>query len=219
MLRRQLPRVDLARLVDETRALQCERDELLERNHALRHAAQLGWGLESGGSDDARASDAAPAHPPSNAEDVCGMIEVMDARLASCTAVAVFAANPTPAQQEVLREIRSRAAVVTLECIGLMLRCACAVLPSALLRVHVAGLRPREAGSKDSAVDAAVPTIGRVYNTSPLLRFGPVVLWAIGTVCNMLVLFDRFEAGSAHEWLASAAVALTYWSLCVFRQP
>jgi hypothetical protein len=137
------------------------------------------------------------------------MLVAVDARLQACVANAVFAANPTPAEQEMLRVIRSRAAVVTVVCIGLMLRCACAVLPSALLRVHVAGLRPREAGSRDSAMDAVVPAICRVYAKSPLLRFGPIVLWLIGTLCQMLVLFDRFEAGSTHEWLACAAVALS----------
>jgi hypothetical protein len=92
---------------------------------------------------------------------------------------------------------------------AIMQRCACAVLPSALLRVHVGALRPRLSGSQDSAVDAVVPAICRVYNKSPLLRFSPVVLWLIGVVCQMLVLFDRFEPGSTHEWLACAAVALT----------
>jgi hypothetical protein len=34
-------------------------------------------------------------------------------------------------------------------------------------------------------------------------------LWLIGATCFFTVVFDRFEAGSAQEWLASAATVLT----------
>ena len=125
----------LEQLVQETLALRRNRDELQQRYHALKHAAEQEWG-PVGGNDG--------SHTPPGPDRVHEMLEAMDARLEACVASVLFTASPTPAQQEVLREIRSRAAVVTLECIGIMMRCACAVLLSALLRVHVAALRPRE---------------------------------------------------------------------------
>ena len=114
----------------------------------------------------------------------------------------VFAASRSDAQHEVLRAIRSRAAVMALHCMAIMQLCACAVLPSTLLRAHVAALRPREAGKKDPAADAVAPSICRVYIGSILLRLSLVVLWMIGNTCHFLVLFDRFEPNSAQEWLA-----------------
>jgi hypothetical protein len=132
----------------------------------------------------------------------------MDERLEACVAAAVFAAGPVRAQEEVLRAIRSRAALVTLQRIGLMLRCACAVPPSALLRVHVAALRPREAGRKDAAVDAVVPAICRVYLRSHSLQCGLSVLRLVGVICHFLVLCDQVEAKSSHECLACCSSAL-----------
>jgi hypothetical protein len=149
-------------------------------------------------------------------ERVREMLAAMDARLASCSAGTVFAADPTPMQQEALREIRSRAAVMALQCMGIMQLCASAVLPSALLRVRVAALRPREAGGKDADADAVVPAIFRVYAKSLPLRIGTVLLWLVGVMCQYLVLFDRFEPGSAQEWLSCAAVSVGLpVSICV----
>jgi hypothetical protein len=149
-----------------------------------------------------------PAHLPAEAENVREVLATMDARLASCIAAAVFPADPTPAQKEVLRAIRSRAAVMTLQCIGLMLRCACAVLPSALLRVHLGALRPREVGSRDPATDAVLPAICRVLGRRKSLILGPILLWLVGTTCKYVVLFDRFEQGSKEEWVACGTAAL-----------
>jgi hypothetical protein len=136
------------------------------------------------------------------------LLAAMDARLESCVTEVVIAGHPTPAEREVLRAIRSRAAVVTLQCIGLMLRCACAVLPSTLMRVHVGALRPRELGDDNSAVDAVVPVICRMYAKSLPLRIAVPLLWVLGVTCHYLVLFDRFENGSANQWLACAGGTL-----------
>jgi hypothetical protein len=136
------------------------------------------------------------------------MLQAIDAGLEVCVTDAVFAAGRSEAQQEVLRAIRSRAAVMALHCMAIMQLCACAVLPSTLLRAHVAALRPREAGKKDPAADAVVPSICRVYIGSLPLRLGLVVLWLIGNTCHALVIFDRFEHDSAQQWLACAASSL-----------
>ncbi len=168
-------------LIDERDALRAECRDLRRQNHALEN----------------------------DLERVGGMLVSMDAGLESCIAAAVLAAHPTPAQSEVLRAIRSHAAVLAVECMALMQLCACAVLPSSLLRVHVAALRPREAGSGAAAVDAVAPAICRIYNRSLMLQFGPAVLWLIGTTCHFLVLLDRFEPDSVQEWLMSSAAALT----------
>jgi hypothetical protein len=213
---RRLSRADLEGLIDETQALRRERGKLQERNQALKQPLEQWWsGLdasgESGAADGAQAQD-----PPAGLERTRDMLQDMDERLDACVAAAVFAADPARAQEEVLRAIRSRAALVTLQCIGLMLRCACAVLPSMLMRVHVAALRPREAGSKDAAVDAVAPAICRVYAKSLPLRIGLVVPWVLGQTCGLLVGFDRFVPGSAQEWIACAAVALCVpSSICV----
>jgi hypothetical protein len=208
MLGRKLSRADLERLVDETCGLRHERGKLLERNHELKHAPEHGWGAAgaSGGSDGPDPSGAAPVHLP--VENIREMLAAMDAHLESCVAAAVFAVDPTSTQHEVLHAIRSRAAVLALHCIELMLRCACAVLPSALLRVHVAALRPREAGNRDPATDAMVPAICRMCARSRLLRLCQYVLWLVGATCQYLVLFDRFESGSWQEWLGCCAGAL-----------
>ena len=146
-------------------------------------------------------------------ERVRELLAAIDSRLHACAAATDFPSHPTTEQQEVLREIRSRAAVLALQCMAIMQRCACAVLLSALLRVHVAGLRPREAGRKDPAADAVVPAICRPYFRSMPLQLGLLLLWLVGKICGFLVVFDRFEPGSALEWLACAGVALTLPSI------
>jgi hypothetical protein len=213
---RRLSRAGLERLIDETQALRWERDKLQERNHALKHPTERGRrGFNASG--ESGAPDGAPGQdPPAELERTGDMLRDMDGRLEACVAAAVFAADPNLAQEEVLRAIRSRAALVTLHCIGLMLRCACAVLPSMLMRVHVAALRPREVGGSDSAVDAVAPAICREYAKSLPLRIGLVVLWVLGQTCGLLALFDRFEPGSAQEWIACLAVAMCLASnICV----
>jgi hypothetical protein len=138
------------------------------------------------------------------------MLVSLDEGLEACVADAIFDAHPTQAQQEALRAIRRRAAVLALHCMSIMERCSCAVQRSALLRVHVGALRPREAGGRDSALDALVPSISRVFAKSLSLRIGLRVLWVLGTICGLfLVLFDGFEPGSAQEWVACSSIALT----------
>ena len=99
--------VDLARQADETLALRRERDELRQRHHALQHAAEQGWeavGASGGSADAAEAAEAADTpHPPVGPESVREMLEAVDAHLKACVANAVFSANPTPAEQEMLR--------------------------------------------------------------------------------------------------------------------
>ena len=127
---------ELENLVDETGALRRERDKLRRRNHVLKHPAeqwQRGSDASHGSGAAERATDGAQAPPPADQVPTLAadeLLAAMDARLESCVAEVVIAGHPTPAEREVLRAIRSRAAVVTLQCIGLMLRCACAVLPS-----------------------------------------------------------------------------------------
>jgi hypothetical protein len=137
------------------------------------------------------------------------MLLSLDEGLEACVADAIFAAHRTEAQQEVLRAIRRRAAALALHCMSIMERCSCAVQQSALLRVHVGALRPREAGGRDSAVDAVVPSISRVYK-SLSLQISCAVLWVLGTLIGLfLVLFDSFEPASAQEWVACGSIALT----------
>jgi hypothetical protein len=57
-------------------------------------------------------------------------------------------------------------------------------------------------------VDALVPSISRVFTKSLSLRIGLLVLWVLGTTCELLALFDRFEPGSAQEWVACVSTAL-----------
>ena len=73
--------------------------------------------------------------------------------------------------------------------------------------VHAASFRPARV-SRDWYADAVVPAIGRVYLRSLPLQIGLDVLWAIGATCGFLLIFDRFEPGSAHEGLACSAVTL-----------
>ena len=103
-------------------------------------------------------------------ERIREMLAAIDSRLDACAAATVFPSHPTAEQQEVMREIRSHAAILALQCMAIMQGCACAVLPSALVRVHVGALRPREAGRKIPDADAVVPAICRLYFRS---RLGP----------------------------------------------
>ena len=140
------------------------------------------------------------------------MLVAMDSRLDACATAEIFPSHPTPLQQELMRAVRSRAALLALRCMAIMQRCSSAVLPSALVRVHVGALRPREAGGKDPAADAVVPAICRLFFRSRLGPWlptvGAVLLWLIGVTCHFLVFFDWFEPGSTHEWGASTAGAL-----------
>ncbi len=170
---------------------QVDSDKLVEERNTLRRECRL-----------LRRENDELEQDPKRVHEV---LAAMGTRLESCAAAVAFAARPAQAQQEVMREIRSGAAVLALQCMAIMQLCACAVHPFSLLRVHVAGLRPREAGTKNMATNAMVPAIGRMYAKSLPLRIAVPLLWVLGVTCHYSVLFDGLEPGSVPQWLACTA--------------
>ncbi len=107
-----------------------------------------------------------------------------------------------------MRQIRSCAAALAVQGIAIMIMYFGALRQSMLRRVHVATYFPRQAGGLDAAADAVLPTIARVFFRSRLLQRLLPSVWFIGVTCYFCVAFDRFEHGSAEEWLACAASGL-----------
>jgi hypothetical protein len=135
-----------------------------------------------------------------------------EAALQACLADFGPAVDVEQASEEELREmreIRGRAAAMSIRGMTLMKTYYSALEPSMLTRIHAAAWRPRQAGKKNASADAFVPRIAQLYFRSRLLQFILPVVCCAGLASGMAVLFDCFEAGSWHEWLAGAAAALT----------
>jgi hypothetical protein len=147
---------------------------------------------------------------PTELESFLAMLATIEAVLQPWHAHACLDARPVQAPQDlaVRREMRRLAALVAMYGMAIVVRGAWVVDASHLFYVHASSFRPCKV-SADWAVDAVVPSIGRIYIQSPPLQIGLDVLWLIGATCGFLLLVDRFEPGSVQEGLACSAVALT----------
>jgi hypothetical protein len=138
-----------------------------------------------------------------------GTLVSIEARLQSSLAECGSMVDFEQASEEELcemREMRTRAAIVAMQCMAIMQRYFGALKPSMMRRVLAAAWRPREAGAADASANALVPAIARLF--VPRLWVSFTVLWLIGIVSALSIFFDRFEAGSRQEWLACAAGSL-----------
>ena len=147
--------------------------------------------------------------PPSRLQRLSGLLATSEAALHACLVDSGPAVDFEKASEEELSEmrvIRRCAAIMAMRGMALMQTYHGALKPEWMRRVHAAAWRPREVGGADASADSVVPAISRL-SSAPLMCF-LASCWLVGAACQFSILFDRFEAGSIHEWVACGACAL-----------
>ena len=199
-------------LIEELDAARRRIDSLQTTAHPAR-AFQGNQSAEAGASTSAEAADRPSPAPPGRLWAISAALATSKAALQACLDAdsdpAVDFEQASEEERGEMREIHRRAATLAMHGMALMQTYYGALLPSMMTRVYGAAWRPTKAGRADASADSLVPAIARVHLRRPWLQAVLTDLWLIGATCFLTVVFHRFEAGSAQEWLASSATVLT----------